>query len=1387
MGKIHFCAVPTSRVPLGPLAAGGLNNQRVQLAADDFAPRIVFTSDNDAFWVAVWFRDAAGALVDPPTSLAIAVLPLTVTTPANGHQPLDTQGDVILPSQTYDQRSLISSFFPLRPGAPTNSATLTLHPDFALPNGNNVAITNVTSSDPTVQGWSPPSLLTSVRVFFISPSGSGLAARAPMQWGVYVAGSAASVDLVLTTEVVSAGTSVNGLLIPWLSVGAPPELALQLAPQQTKTLTVPVTNFGTGAAHINLPALAAQYAPVLNQPGTPTPIAAVNVTADASVLEAGGTIARVDAGAEIDLVLSFTAHPTNTGTLSTPAVTLGAAWTDRPPPTAHDGCSFAETIPPITIEVSVIEVVLVLDRSGSMAWQETSNALAQPPDRRWDHLVAAADSFIDGYQAVVQGDPAAGTTPLGSLGVVLFSSSLPGNVEVLQALTPVVPGLNVTVRNSIALHVPNGGTPIRAGLEAGLGEISSRATLGRKWILLLSDGDENIGSASGVFGANTDKDVNLIAVGYGPSAPQALLQTLVSQVLALPETPPHAARQAVRFDAVRHTDGSIKDANFEALQNRFLDGLSSVVDFSGLVLDPIFEVRGTRQIIELPSIDESHLRVHIWVNWSTTVPRDIVDRLELILISPTCQEHPISATDPGLSIFVAKHHVLFALDAAFLDGVGASRARRGQYRLAVRLREPIIIGRQGDAALPAPRGGQLPEETMFVGWQVRAQTEHVGGQLRLEAQSTVAGEPASLLATLARPGGLRDFTTSALVTAPTDTFDNWVAFQTLTRQEFAALSQQFIDQGVSDFFELLASVLSLSGRSFRATTEVLRVDLSSSRSGRQFTGSFVPRVPGSYSAVGTTRGESLQERRLNAEAEAQLTVGARIDAAQTVIDFELVAEDEALVHFWFWDALGNRVWQDATGLEISAVGAKFLDVGVERDPELKSSYRRVLFGTEAATQVSATAAGVSAGQATIEPPARLIWAELVRDAFHVENAENAVGPFTGPGDPAAGLQAGGIIVLARKRPFFARALTVFNTFSPASAPPSLTVEARFQRPKGHGPWVSLGSFERNVFTIDLSQHASEALVDVRISTLGGASLQAVGFVAAPEAPPQLADFAVYGSQAVRIADRVRVLGVGGRGFAPLVNGGQRGGETNLGVESETGSIFSRAPVVLRDRAHVFGSVLSTGRVRLGNGAKVEGSIEEFSSFEVPDLPTIDPIPDAGRDVIVRGRESLAPGSYRTVQVFSGGELTLAAGHFSFQSFLVEPGASIVLPAAPAVVVIQVDERFFFRGQMRATGAQLPNPFITFAGSEQVSIERQFFGTIVAPRAKINCASLPADTPYHASFFAREVELQPGSVLIHQPPSADAIRVLGESARTNPKLRLSGIRQLQAVFAARKQR
>ena len=181
--------------------------------------------------------------------------------------------------------------------------------------------------------------------------------------------------------------------------------------------------------------------------------------------------------------------------------------------------------------------------------------------------------------------------------------------------------------------------------------------------------------------------------------------------------------------------------------------------------------------------------------------------------------------------------------------------------------------------------------------------------------------------------------------------------------------------------------------------------------------------------------------------------------------------------------------------------------------------------------------------------------------------------------------------------------------------------------------------------------------------------------------------------------------------------------------SVAGSVTSRAEINLKRDVKIAGDATSAGRVVAESGAVVSGITTEYAGANIgPALP-VPPVNFAivpgNKDITVKREtpRTLAPGSYKKLNVESNGTITLAAGVYVFEEVVMNNNGVINLDLRGGSLRVDVLKNLELRDRVRMILAG-PNDrprdalFRILGGTVKLKKEGRFVGTFLAPNAGV---------------------------------------------------------------------
>lgn len=181
------------------------------------------------------------------------------------------------------------------------------------------------------------------------------------------------------------------------------------------------------------------------------------------------------------------------------------------------------------IESEPLELVLLLDRSGSMAWC-THNNHYHSPYSGGDWCGYGGETSTNDSRQAIAGNAAKNLIDqLVNLGISVSVSvvGFESNTGVLQSMTPLTETNAISIKNNIPTSRASGGTYMNQGLMAAAGQFSDSTT--NKVIVLLADGDYDETNPNGSWGyVSTLKNENITVHTIGFTTKNNTLSTIAS-------------------------------------------------------------------------------------------------------------------------------------------------------------------------------------------------------------------------------------------------------------------------------------------------------------------------------------------------------------------------------------------------------------------------------------------------------------------------------------------------------------------------------------------------------------------------------------------------------------------------------------------------------------------------------------------------------------------------------------------------------------------------------------------------------------------------------------------------------------------------------------------
>ena len=831
------------------------------------------------------------------------------------------------------------------------------------------------------------------------------------------------------------------------------------------------------------------------------------------IISVPGPIAPNSAG---NLVVRFNT-PSTPGS-STTALTLTS---DDPTAVADNPAAAHNKKASLTAKAAQVEVVMVLDISGSMAYTPDGSAVAvAESDARWGKLKVAAKQFLDlladfgggmGRVAIILfPDLAVADTPrIGSSKVLQAAIAIPADTSALQTL--------LDVQGPQAGH---GWTPIGHGIGNGMGTTAGsfgqfqgapNNAFNRRVMVVMSDGGHNADPPHPniFYGAGptsfTGKLVRPYTVAYGDPG-------------AISWPPDHALMQTIGAeDTGEYFDAGADDLGMDLLKN-FRAALTQ-----GLALDPTSDPSGVltagapevrRHIAILPY----DTKVSFVVSWGTFDE----ERIGVQLITPNCEliTPAVAKADPHIAYHAHERYAIYTVDSNYLANTAAPQdPRYGDWTLI------ITAGSLEGSDRETYEYEVITESRLRMRLDFDRARYYAGDTIGISARLTLDGAP------------ITGATVTLRLEAPGQFIDNWLAGVVVTAQEYEKASTELAGADVTPLAIKAHAIKQIKGLDYAVIRRPRTIAMTDPDGTGVYSATISSSsVPGAYKFHVTAIGQTDEGIAFRREKQANQYLDVRPDPLFTLVDivYALIEDDDERVHVadvrvWPRDRFGNvkLIQGDLENrLAIAVQGAEFSGPLVNN---LDASYSRpIRYLPGSRPTISVAVEGEDVVKSTpIAPVADLVYASRV--------VEFTVGGEAAPGanqhrDPTAALgdiTAKGADDFVALGGLGALAVAPGDVAVVASGADDVTVFVRGDETRrayrvealttgSPGHWVEIGSSEGVTQSFSLGAARLRAARAIRVSDTSGrtrtgdfqpssspgASIRGIGFAKVGPAPAE---------------------------------------------------------------------------------------------------------------------------------------------------------------------------------------------------------------------------------------------------------------------------------------------
>jgi len=220
------------------------------------------------------------------------------------------------------------------------------------------------------------------------------------------------------------------------------------------------------------------------------------------------------------------------------------------------------------------------------------------------------------------------------------------------------------------------------------------------------------------------------------------------------------------------------------------------------------------------------------------------------------------------------------------------------------------------------------------------------------------------------------------------------------------------------------------------------------------------------------------------------------------------------------------------------------------------------------------------------------------------------------------------------------------------------------------------------------------------------------------------------------------------------------GTTWAEPDVQLNDLWSRGPTTLKDRDTILGWLHAPSLTR-GNNVILDPAKTDLK-------PVFDPVSSLSWTVTFPSttpvnvtlnppnKASIDPGNFGTVQLNpvnlggQGAELTLKTGTYYIGTLTLDSYSKVWLDQSSGPVIIYVSTINAFRGTFASLDGSPPDLFVGYIGANQLYVETQYNGALVAPNATMTIRTV---TGGHTGFFAgKSIQLDANAVINYRAPN-----------------------------------
>jgi hypothetical protein len=528
-----------------------------------------------------------------------------------------------------------------------------------------------------------------------------------------------------------------------------------------------------------------------------------------------------------------------------------------------------------------LEVVLLLDDSGSMALAPDATTATASNQARWSELASASKLFLELLGGFGQGT--------GTFGIVKFPGPNASDLTTFDVLEPTaIPAATgmTTAKGLIDAITPFDNTPLGDGISRVLAPaISFFSTysasgtpaqqVNRRWLLLFSDGKNNSGAAnprSFISPANggtaapgtslADRRISVYSVAYGLQGSAQVDYQLMTD-LASGSFNNGAYTQV---DTAPHTSVAAMDLA-QGLKNAILSGI--VPAYTPADPRGVLALGGQAKYpVQITPFDE---RAAFVLSWDVPFMR----LFTLSLITPLGEVITEAAQIAGVSFSPEQRYAIYQVEKSYLTNVAdPTKPRFGTWT--------VVVTRDFKDIPESLRGPIAFEYSVLVRSRLRL-------DVKFDQPTYYAGDSVGIQASLVVDGApLTGIQVTAAVDSPDLSADNFLAAALVTQDEYDVMKRKFTGQDVNAIY-IKGLAAAAKGIVFPGTSHTGGIALTDPQIRGVYSGEVAhTQTPDVYKFVVEAVGQTPDGFIFRRESHEQIRVGVKPDAASTLVDLQLL-------------------------------------------------------------------------------------------------------------------------------------------------------------------------------------------------------------------------------------------------------------------------------------------------------------------------------------------------------------------------------------------------------------------------------------------------------------------------------------------------------------------